>query len=313
VLDTLKPQVIVNWMGRTDSAQHRFGVGSPEALAALRLVDQQIGLLLARLRQMNLEEHCNIIVTSDHGFDYEPAADVLAPVRQSGIAAGDVVEDNEGGATLFYVKDHDPEKISRLAASFQASRDTNAIFVPAKRPTGGVLQCKPGALKGFVTGTFALELANQCLASGGPDMIVTHRWEATANPFGVPGTQWVAGGPDAAKRAARNGHGGLNPYVTRSTLLASGRDFAVGRTVELPAGNQDIAPTLLAILGLPVPSTLDGRVMSEALKNPREARRSKPRARRIQVSSGSYCAEIDVSYAGSHVYLRSAARCAAQP
>ena len=313
VLDALRPQVIVNWMGRTDSAQHRSGVGSPEAIAALRLVDQQIGLLLERLRQMNLEEHCNIIVTSDHGFDYEPAADVLAPLRESGIAAGDIVVDNEGGSTLFYVKDHDPEKISRLAASFQANPDTNAIFVPARRPKGGVRQCSPGAVKGFVTGTFALELANQCPTSGGPDMIVTHRWESKPNPFGVPGTQWVAGGPDAARQAARNGHGGLNPYVTRSTLLASGRDFALGKTIELPAGNQDIAPTLLTIMGLPVPSTLDGRVLSEALKNAKGARRQKAFSRRIKVSTGSYCAELDVSYAGSHIYLNHARRCVARP
>src|SRR5215469_9078778 len=56
VLETLHPQVIVDWMGRSDSAQHGFGVGSPEALAALRLIDAQIGLLLQRVRQMNLED-----------------------------------------------------------------------------------------------------------------------------------------------------------------------------------------------------------------------------------------------------------------
>lgn len=310
VLDTApRPQVIVNWMGRTDSAQHRSGVGSPEAIAALRLVDGQIGLLLERLRQLKLDHKYNIIVTSDHGFDYEPAADVLAPVRQSGVAAGDVVMDAEGGATLFYVKDRDPETIVRLAESFQASADTTAIFVAAKRSVGGVQQCMPGAMKGFVPGTFALELASQCRTAGGADMIVTYRWEDTPNPFGVPGTQIVDGGPDAAKRPARNGHGGLNPYVTRSTLFAVGRDFAAGKTVEVPAGNQDIAPTLLALLGLPIPPTLDGRVLSEAMKNGRGARRLKSATRRIQVSAGAYCAEVDVSYAGRHSYLNYARRC----
>lgn len=311
VLETApRPQVIVNWMGRTDSAQHRSGVGSPEAIAALRLVDDQIGLLLDRLRRLNLEGKYNIIVTSDHGFDYEPAAAVLAPLRQSGIAAGDVVIDAEGGATLFYVKDRDPEKISRLAASFQSSADTNAIFVAAKRPRGGALVCTPGAVKGFVPGTFALELASQCLKAGGPDLIVTYRWEDTPNPFGVPGTQIVDGGKEAATRPARNGHGGLNPYVTRSTLLAVGTDFAAGKTVEAPAGNQDIAPTLLALLGLPVPPALDGRVLSEALKNARGARPVKSSYRRMRVSTGAYCAELDVSYAGGHAYLNYARRCA---
>jgi len=94
VLETMNPQVIVDWMGRSDSAQHGYGVGSPEALAALRLIDGQIGLLLQRVRQMNLEGKTDIIVTCDHGFDYEPQVDLLAPLRDSGFA-DDVVMDNE--------------------------------------------------------------------------------------------------------------------------------------------------------------------------------------------------------------------------
>ena len=165
VLETMHPQVIVDWMGRSDSAQHGYGVGSPEALAALRLIDGQIGLLLQRVRQMNLEDKTDIIVTCDHGFDYEPQADLLAPLRDSGFA-DDVVTDNEGGSTLLYVKNHDAEQISRLVAKFQASGTTNAIFVAAKRPAGGGFRCSPGAEKGFVPGTFALDLAAQCVPRG---------------------------------------------------------------------------------------------------------------------------------------------------
>ena len=94
VLETMNPQVIVDWMGRSDSAQHGYGVGSPEALAALRLIDGQTGLLLQRVRQMNLEDKTDIIVICDHGFDYEPQADLLAPLRDPGFA-NDVVMDNE--------------------------------------------------------------------------------------------------------------------------------------------------------------------------------------------------------------------------
>jgi hypothetical protein len=152
VLETMHPQVIVDWMGRSDSAQHRYGVGSPEALAALRLIDGQIGLLLQRLRQMNLEDKTDIIVTCDHGFDYEPGDDLLAPLRDSGFA-DDVVVDSEGGSTLLHVKDHDADKISRLVAKFQASSTTNAIFVPAKRP-GGRISVLSRRGEGFRAGYF---------------------------------------------------------------------------------------------------------------------------------------------------------------
>jgi predicted AlkP superfamily pyrophosphatase or phosphodiesterase len=304
VLETMHPQVIVDWMGRSDSAQHKYGVGSPEALAALRLIDGQIGLLLQRLREMNLEDKTDIIVTSDHGFDSEPRADLLAPLRDSGFAE-DVVTDNEGGATLLYVKNHDAEKISRLAAKFQASSTTNAIFVPATRPDRGGFRCSPAAVKGFAPGTFALDLAAQCLPARGPDIIVTHRWSAEPNPFGVAGTQWVPGTPG---QAAQNGHGGLNPYVTHSTLLAAGPDFAQGKVVDLPAGNQDIAATVLALEGLALPPRLDGRVLSEAFRQT-----STPPApastRRFRTSAGKFCAEVVVSYAGRSRYLDQARRC----
>ena len=306
VLGTMHPQVIVDWMGRSDSAQHAHGVGSPEALAALRLIDGQIGLLLERLRQMNLEDTTDIIVTCDHGFDYEPRADLLAPLRDSGFA-DDVVTDNEGGSTLLYVKDHDAEKISKLVSRFQASETTNAIFVPTVRPARGAFRCSPGAVKGFLPGTFALDLAAECLPARGPDLIVTHRWTAEPNPFGVPGTQWVPGTPG---QAAQNGHGGLNPFVTHSTLLAVGPDFAQGKVVDLPAGNQDIAPTVLTLEGLPLPRNLDGRVLSEAFRKTTK-QPAKASSRHLRVSAGEFCAEIEVSYAGSRRYLNQAERCTA--
>ena len=159
-------------MGHTDSAQHQFGVGSPQAIAALRLVDQQIGLLLERVGQLKLEDKIDIIVTCDHGFDYEPPADLLAPLRSSGLTPNDVVLDNEGGASLFYVKGRDPEKFARLVTNFQANPDTNAIFVASRlgqhgSPKNGDSQkegpsCAPGAVKGFAPGTFALELIGLC-------------------------------------------------------------------------------------------------------------------------------------------------------
>jgi predicted AlkP superfamily pyrophosphatase or phosphodiesterase len=304
VLETMHPQVIVDWMGRSDSAQHSSGVGSPQALAALRLIDTQIGLLLDRLRQMNLADKTDIIVACDHGFDYEPLSDLLAPLRDSGLA-NDVVIDNEGGSTLLHVKNHDPEKIARLVARFQASATTNAIFVPAERPAGDTFRCSPAAIKGFVPGTFALDLVADCNPVRGPDIIVTHRWTTDPNPFGAPGTQSV---PGTAGQAARNGHGGLNPYVTHATLLAAGPDFAQGKVVDLPAGNLDIAPTILALEGLSLPPTMDGRVLSEAFRKPSKAP-PKASSNRIQASTGDFCAEIEVSYAGRSRYLDLAQPC----
>ena len=51
---------------------------------------------------------------------------------QADLAGNDVVVDNEGGGSLLYVKDHDPQKIQRLAEGLQQSDKTNVIFVAAR-------------------------------------------------------------------------------------------------------------------------------------------------------------------------------------
>ena len=54
VLSELHPRVIVDWLTEPDGTQHRFGVGSPEAIGVLKNMDQQVGLLIARLHEMAL-------------------------------------------------------------------------------------------------------------------------------------------------------------------------------------------------------------------------------------------------------------------
>ncbi|HWE48564.1 MAG TPA: alkaline phosphatase family protein [Bryobacteraceae bacterium] len=290
VLDTMHPQVIIDWMDQPDSVQHQKGVGSPEALEALRLVDQQIGLLQDKLRQSGLDGRTDIIVTCDHGFDYEPASDLLNQT-------GDVVVDNEGGTTLLYVKDHAAGKIEELVTKLQANESVNAIFVAAAKPENSTFRCAPKAEKGFVPGTFALDLASQCLPSHGPDVIVTWHWDDAKNAFGVPGTQAILGRPGTS----HNGHGSLNPYTTHTVLIATGKDFPQGKTIEVPSGNVDLAPTLLAIEGLPAPASMQGRQLT--------GRQPKSSTRRIQTKTGQYCSELEISYAGDHAYLDQATRC----
>ena len=309
VLTEMHPRVVVDWMSPTDGAQHAHGVGSPEGLAALRLVDRQIGLLQEALVHLGLKETTDIIVTCDHGFDYEPPADLLgAPMRAAGVDANEVVVDNEGGTSLIYVKNHDAEKIRRLAEGFQQSDKTNVIFVAARRPEGGTFSCDARATKGWLPGTFALDLAYHCTPDHGPDLIVTYHWEKTPNPFGVPGTQWVPGKPSG--QPARSGHGGLNPWTVRSTLLFSGPDFRRATAIDTPAGNQDIAPTVLSIQGVRIPASMQGRVLVEAIQRPGKTALPPAKTQRLEVSRGSYCGAIEVSTIGSHRYLNYGSRCA---
>ena len=90
-------------------------------------------------------------------------------------------------------------------------------------------------------------------------MLVTFPWSSARNAFGVRGTDMG----DAASGVTSD-HGSMSPWTIRSTLVASGPDFKRGVTLGVPAGNVDIAPTILALEGLDT-TGVDGRVLREAL------------------------------------------------
>jgi predicted AlkP superfamily phosphohydrolase/phosphomutase len=70
----------------------------------------------------------------------------------------------------------------------------------------------------------------------------------------------LAGGRKIVAPNLRTRSGG---HRMNGIFLASGPDIAKGRTVENP-NIVDVAPTLLHLLGLPVPTNMDGRVLTEA-------------------------------------------------
>ena len=119
---------------------------------------------------------------------------------------------------------------------------------------------------GWVDGTFSLELINVANAERGADVVVTFPWTSGQNPYGVPGTDISV--TDAASgtppRLAAD-HGSMSPWNVRNTLFAWGVDLKRGVTVRTPAGNADVVPTILALLGIADAGRIDGRVLTEAL------------------------------------------------
>ena len=77
------------------------------------------------------------------------------------------------------------------------------------------------------------------------------------NRYGVPGLGHVAADLFMKSDAQGHGqHGGLGPYETRPFLIASGRGLARGES-RAPTRTVDLAPTILAHLGVPAPG-MDG-------------------------------------------------------
>jgi predicted AlkP superfamily pyrophosphatase or phosphodiesterase len=296
---------MIDWMTEPDGAQHRSGVGSPEAIAALKTTDEQIGLLLAELQKTPAGRATNLIVTADHGFGAEPdPIDLDAAIQ----GLGDVVVASNGASVLIYAKNHDAAVIRKIAERLQSTDGVDAIFTGALKPEAGAIHCSGKKDLGWVPGTFSLELIGECNPARGADIIVTFQWTSEKNAFGFPGTQRIASRDKRTGVAGRSGHGGLNPWMVHTPLLFWGPVFRKHTTIESPTGNVDIAPTILALEGIRPPESMQGRAITEAFASAK----AKPPVRKVhavRARSGTYCAEVRVSAAGKYQYVDEARRC----
>lgn len=324
VLPDLKPDVVMTWMTEPDGSQHDHGVGSPEALAAIRNDDRNIGLVLDRLRQRGQLDRTNIMVVSDHGFSVTDGVVnlgqelVKAGLKQSATST-DVVVTSTGSAAV-HVKDRDPGKIQAISEFLLRRQDIDTVFTAVRRPAGGQYRVAnahasvKALAKGWVDGTFSLELIGHANAERGADIVATFPWSSKPNAFGVAGTAVTSGGGSSVtgpRTGNASTHGSFSPFDVRNTFFGWGVDFKDGVISNVPAGNVDVAPTLLALEGV-FPRGMDGRVLSEGLYGgPRPAAVPSSRQELVVTSrDGSYRGQVDVSVVEGRRYIDQSRRLA---
>jgi predicted AlkP superfamily pyrophosphatase or phosphodiesterase len=61
-----RPALVAFYLEETNAAGHRYGPDSPEVAAAVKLSDDRISIMLARLRAESIEP--NLVIVSDHGM-----------------------------------------------------------------------------------------------------------------------------------------------------------------------------------------------------------------------------------------------------
>jgi hypothetical protein len=106
-------------------------------------------------------------------------------------------------------------------------------------------------------GTFPLSLVGLA-GPRAPDAVFSFAWSADV----VNGIVGTATGTESKMVMD---HGSISPYDLHNTLVVQGPGFRSGWRSPVPVGNIDICPTLVRVLGLPDGSSMDGRVVSEAL------------------------------------------------
>jgi predicted AlkP superfamily pyrophosphatase or phosphodiesterase len=266
VLPDLKPDVIVNWFTEPDHTQHGIGAGSPQARTAIRNDDLEVGLLLERLRELGLADTTNILVVSDHGFGHSAfGVEVTGELIRAGLKAGpdsdDVVIASSGQTILLHVRDRNAERVAAIVRFLQQQPWAGVLFTAGKQTGSGA------AIEGREPGTFALELVHMANAERGPDVVFTFPWSSARSPFGLQGTDFTDARVTGPLAGTAGNHGSMSPWVVRNTFMAWGPDFKHGITVRTPVANVDLAPTLLALMGLDKGVGLDrfdGRALREA-------------------------------------------------
>ncbi|CAA9582990.1 MAG: hypothetical protein AVDCRST_MAG19-4228 [uncultured Thermomicrobiales bacterium] len=292
-LDDPRNRVVVVWFSEPDASLHRFGLGAPETIEAMRVVDEGVGEMVAALERSGLRDRFDVVFLSDHGHstvrshnslrDYliQAAADLgghLPPL----VTASDFVYAEPG------TPEPEPERLAPLVAWLYAQPWCDVVFAGQDGA-----EALPGVLP-------LAALWNGATNPRRPLLAVSPRWSHEANAFGVPGTVSAL----TTQAALKSSHGSASPYDMHALMIANGPSFREGIVSDVPTGAVDLAPTLMTLLGLPAPEPLDGRVLWEGLRGEaREAlaaadtvleplvagrRDDSPRLRLHQVGNTSY-------------------------
>jgi len=187
-----------------------------------------------------------------------------------------------GGVVLFYVIGHDAAVTRRLVEFLQQTDFAGVIFT--REP---------------MDGTFTLDkvrIDNQ----HAPDVEMAFRWNENKNQFGFAGMIDA----DWQRAAGKGTHATLSKFDMHNTLIAAGPDFHQDEADELPSGNVDLAPTILAVLGIKSPAAMDGRFLAEAMASaePLRSKTETLEAKR-KFPGGTWQQTLTISYVGSTVYF----------
>jgi arylsulfatase A-like enzyme len=95
----------------------------------------------------------------------------------------------------------------------------------------------------------------------------------------------------------------MSPWNVRNTLFAWGAGVKRGVTAGTPAGNVDVAPTVLALLGIEAREGMDGRVLAEGLAGGPDPETLAVETRVHEVAAGPYRAALQLSYVEGRRYV----------
>jgi hypothetical protein len=254
-LGARRPALALLWLSEPDAVQHARPLGSPEHLAALRTADALAGEAMAAVERLRAEgDDILLIVGSDHGHEtVTGTVDVEAELVEAGLkdapGSSEIVAVPNGTASLVYIHPDAADRTETVGAFLRAQPWAGRVLDAAALPQVGQI-----ARHGLA---FAVALAS----------------DAAPNAFGIPGSVLEAvPGRGKAGHLGHGSHGGLGRFEQSPFIAIDGPGFARGAARQSAMSAVDIAPTVLAHLGLPVEG-MDGRPLQDGIPPAMETHR----------------------------------------
>ena len=239
LIEKASPNLLFLHLTQVDSAQHKRGLWSPEALTAIEDSDRQLGRLLEATQRSGNGASTALIVASDHGFaEVNRLVRPGALLRQAGLVQLDdkskvsswsVSLLPNGGSLYVYLKD--PQDPTLQAAALKVFSDK------AREPNSGIGR--------------VLEHVEISALGGDPEAFLA--LDAAPNTTFAAGYGGDYDTPISVK--AMHGYDPERPEM-RASLLLFGPTVTKGKLTD--ARLVDIAPTAAAWLQLPLAGT-DGK------------------------------------------------------
>ena len=251
-----QPDFLAVGFSALDMVGHNYGPDSPEYLDTILRLDRELGVLLDFLDERVGREHLVVALSSDHGVLPLPESPAPEGERGRRFTTEDVTCLQQAGARLADRLGQDDWLLADGYLNLDTITDRGLHPVEVEQVMAEILSSCPAVEKVWTrTELTAADPSPHPLTP-----LVAHNYHLERSPDlflqlkpGVLG--WIGGGTS---------HGSPYPYDTHVPVVLMvpgaepGREDRRIRTV-------DLAPTLAAVLGLPVPEDLDGRDLSHWL------------------------------------------------
>lgn len=253
----------VFWIGEPDHSSHEIGLKSELTERARTHADKLFGRIYDWWLKEGRSRNVQLVTMSDHGHgEIAGHVDFVGILRQAGCT---VVTDQEilGGADPsdaemvlvgdytagLWVKDNSVENLTKIAQILTSDPGVGLVFSqPNEQYRDAVAGRVPGTLSEALVFSESVR---------GPDLRIVGRGDNSTGRI-LSGGHYSLG---------CGNHGGLTPAELHANLSCAGTAFTQQtRRHKAPAGHDDLAKTILALMGAEANHS-PARVLDEALKD----------------------------------------------